>query len=133
MTTINYNKEITIDVLSIQKDTVKLEYEDESAESIEFVAEVQLKVSHNNTEYYVECYCLDVEESDNYVIRVYDDKRGINSNTDKYQITMSDVDSSGTIYDEGLQLEDKDVEKAIMKVLFTGDKPLVTPFCINKS
>ena len=38
---------------------------------------------------------------------------------------MSDVDSHGGIYDDGLGLEDKTVEQAIMNVLFTGDKPLI--------
>ena len=77
----------------------------------------------------MECYALDVEDSDSYVIRVYDNEKGFTSNSFEYkhEIAMSDVDSTGSIYDNGLQLEDKVVEQAIMDVLF-GDKGIVIPF-----
>ena len=45
----------------------------------------------------------------------------------EHEISYTDVDSSGNMYDNGLQLEDTEVEEAIMEVLF-GEKPLVTPF-----
>lgn len=124
MTIIDYNKEIAIDILEISHITVELEEDTE-----EVTDEVKFKVCTKEKPYYVECYALDVEESDSYVIRVYDNEKGFTSNSiaDKYQIAMSDVDSSGSIYDNGLQLEDEVVEQAIMDVLF-GDKGIIIPF-----
>lgn len=123
MTIIDYNKEIAIDILEISHTTVELE-----EGTKEVTDEVKLKVCTKEKPYYVECYALDVEESDSYVIRVYDNEKGFTSNSFEYEheIAMSDVDSHGGVYDD-LRLEDKEVEQAIMDVLF-GDKGIIIPF-----
>lgn len=132
MTVLNYGKEISIDILEVQKDTVEIEYEDESVENINFVSEVKLKVTHKGKEYYVNCYTLDVaEDGDSYVVRVYDSIDGMDITDinwlNKHEISYTDVDSGGNMYDNGLQLEDTEVEEAIMEVLF-GEKPLIVAF-----
>lgn len=132
MTVLNYGKGISIDILEVQKDTVEIEYEDESTERINFVSEVKLKVTHKDKEYYVDCYTLDVvEDGDSYVIRVYDTTDGMNfadiNWSNEHEISWSDVDSSGSMYDNGLQLEDTEVEEAIMEVLF-GKDGIIIPF-----
>lgn len=125
MTIIDYNKEIAIDILEISPTTVELE-----EDTKEVTDEVKFKVCTKEKSYYVKCYALDVEESDSYVIRVYDNEKGFTSNSFEYEheIAMSDVDSTGNMYDDGLRLENKEVEQAIMDVLFAGDKPLIIPF-----
>lgn len=132
MTVLDYGKGISVDILEVQKDTVEIEYEDESAESINFVSEVKLKVIHKNKEYYVNCYSLDVtEDGDSYVVRVYDSTDGMDITDinwlNEHEISYTDVDSTGSMYDNGLQLEDTEVEEAIMEVLF-GEKPLIVAF-----
>lgn len=132
MAVLDYGKGISIDILKVQKDTVEIEYEDESTERINFVSEVKLKVTHKDKEYYVDCYALDVVEvGDSYVIRVYDTTDGMNfadiNWSNEHEISWSDVDSGGNMYDNGLQLEDTEVEEAIMEVLF-GEKPLIVAF-----
>ena len=132
MTVLNYDKEISIDILEVQKDTVEIEYEDESAESINFVSEVKLKVTHKGKEYYVNCYTLDVtEDGDSYVVRVYDSTDGMDITDinwlNEHEISYTDVDSSGSMYDNGLQLEDEVVEEAIMEALF-GEDGIIIPF-----
>ena len=130
MTIIDYNKEIAIDILEIQKDNAEIEYDDGSAENIEYIGEVKLKVTHKDKEYYVNCYTLDVtEDGDSYVIRVYNNEKGFTdySLQDKYQIDMIDTDSTGSLYEGGLQLEDEVVEQEIMDVLF-GDKGIIIQF-----
>ena len=125
MAIIDYNKEIAINVLEKSYSTVELE-----EDIVKVVDDVKLEVITKNKPYYVECYALDVEESDSYVIRVYDNEKGLGNSLlyGDCQIAVTDVDSSGNMYDNGLQLEDKAVEQAIMEVLFTGNKPLIIPF-----
>ena len=125
MTIIDYNKEIAIDVLEVSHRIVELE-----EDTVEMTDEVQFKVCTKEKPYYVECYYTGGEESDSYVIRVYDNEKGLGNSLlyGNHQIAVADVDSSGSIYDDGLQLEDKVVEQAIMDVLFAGDKPLIIPF-----
>jgi hypothetical protein len=132
MTTIDYNKEIAIDILEVQKENEKIEYDDGSAENIEYIGEVKLKVTHKDKEYYVNCYTLDVtEDGDSYVIRVYDSTEGMDITDinwlNEHEISWLDVDSTGSMYDNGLQLEDEEVEQTIMDVLF-GDKGIIIPF-----
>lgn len=124
MTIIDYNKEIAIDILEISHITVELE---EGTEEV--TDEVKFKVCTKEKPYYVECYALDVEESDSYVIRVYDNERGLGNSllSGDCQIAVSDVDSTGSMYDNGLQLEDKEVEEAIMETLF-GKDGIIVPF-----
>lgn len=125
MTIIDYNKEIAIEVLEVSHRIVELE---EGTEEI--TDEVKFKVCTKEKPYYVECYYTGDEESDSYVIRVYDNEKGLGNSLlyGNHQIAVADVDSSGNMYDNGLQLEDEAVEQAIMEILFTGDKPLVIPF-----
>ena len=125
MTIIDYNKEIAIDILEISHITVELE---EGTEEV--TDEVKFKVCTKEKPYYVECYYTGGEESDSYVIRVYDNEKGLGNSLlyGNYQIAVADVDSSGNMYDSGLELEDEAVEQAIMDVLFAGDKPLIIPF-----
>lgn len=121
-----------VKVLEVQEDNTKIEYEDGSVENIEYVSEVKLEVTHNDKKYYVNCYALDVtEDGDSYVIRVYDSTDGMDITDinwlNHHEISYTDVDSTGSMYDNGLRLEDEDVEEAIMDVLF-GDNPLIIPF-----
>lgn len=123
-----YNKNnVIIDVLQIINGKVHTEKED-----IVITDSVQMEVKHNNNTYYTECYYTgDNEEgSDSYVIRVYDDERGLGNSllSGDCQIAVSDVDSSGNCYDRGLGLKDTEVEEAIMEVLFGGDKPVIVAF-----
>lgn len=132
MTVLDYGKEISIDILEVREDNEKIEYDDGSVENIEYIGEVKLKVTHKDKEYYVDCYTLDVvEDGDSYVIRVYDTTDGMNfadiNWSNEHEISWSDVDSTGSMYDNGLQLEDTEVEEAIMEVLF-GDKGIIIPF-----
>ena len=126
------NKEIAINILEVRKDNEKIEYDDGSAENIEYIGEVKLKVTHKDKEYYVNCYSLDVtEDGDSYVIRVYDSVDGMDITDinwlNEHEISWSDVDSSGSVYDNGLQLEDTKVEEAIMETLF-GKNGIIIPF-----
>lgn len=122
---------VKIKILEVHKGTAKIEYDDGSAETIKFIDAAKFKVTHKDKEYYVDCYCLDATESDSYVVRVYDSTDGMDITDinwlNEHEISFTDADSSGTVYDNGLQLEDEDVEKTIMDVLF-GDNPLIIPF-----
>ena len=122
------SKEIVVDVLEKHQETV--EFEDST---VEIVDEVKLKVITKNNTYFVNCYYAGDYTDDNrdsYVVRVYNgvptNKNDINW-FDEHEISLTDVDSHGWVYDSGLQLEDKDVDKAIMDILF-GEKPLIKAF-----
>ena len=122
-----YNKNnVTVDVLKIVNGKAPTEKED-----IVITDTVHMEVKHGNNTYYAECYHTgDEVTSDSYVIRVYDDERGLGNSLlyGNHEIAVSDVDSSGGCYDDGLRLEDNKVEEAIMEVLFAGDKPLIVAF-----
>lgn len=121
-----------VEVLEVQEENEKIEYDDGSVENIEYIGEVKLKVTHKDKEYYVNCYTLDVtEDGDSYVVRVYDSTEGMDITDinwlNKHEISWIDTDSTGSLYEGGLQLEDEVVEQAIMDVLF-GDKGIIIQF-----
>ena len=122
MCIIDYGKEIAINILEKTNSTVELEEED-----VEIVDNVQMQVISKDTQYWVECYYTG--DHDSYVIRVYDNERGLGNSllSGDCQIAVSDVDSCGGIYDRGLELEDKQVEQAIMETLF-GKDGIIIPF-----
>lgn len=126
MCIIDYGKEIVINILEKTYSTVELDEED-----VEIVDEVQMQVISKDMQYWVECYYTgDNEEgSDSYVIRVYDDERGLGNSllSGDCQIAVSDVDSGGNSYDRGLELKDTKVEEAIMETLF-GEDGIIIPF-----
>lgn len=90
---------------------------------IRVVEEVELQVEKNQREYKVVCYHTgiidDENNSDSYVIRVYCLGK---------EIGMTDVDSNGNSYDEGLRLDDEELELAIMDTLFNQVQPIIEPF-----
>ena len=121
-----YNKNnVTVDVLKIVNGKAP------NNENIVITDTVHMEVKHGNNTYYVECYHTgDEVTSDSYVIRVYDDERGLGNSlfSGDCQIAVSDVDSSGSCYDRGLELKDTKVEEAIMEVLFGGKSPVIVAF-----
>lgn len=122
MCIIDYGKEIAINILEKTYNTVELDEED-----VEIVDNVQMQVISKDTQYWVECYYTG--DHDSYVIRVYDDERGLGNSllSGDCQIAVSDVDSSGSCYDRGLGLKDTEVEEAIMETLF-GEDGIIIPF-----
>lgn len=100
--------------------------------------EVQMKITHGNRTYWTECYYLGDDDcdynSDTYAIRVYNNHEGLKNHIDtKYEIAEMYIFSDGSsICDEGLYLEDKVVEDAIMDTLFgnksLGIESLIKPF-----
>lgn len=120
----DYGKKIAINILEKTYDTVELDEED-----VEIVDNIQMQVTDNDNmqTYWVECYFTG--DHDSYVIRVYDNERGLGNSllSGDCQIAVSDVDSCGGIYDRGLELEDTEVEEAIMDTLF-GKDGIIIPF-----
>lgn len=81
---------------------------------------VKLEVSKYEKHYTVECYRTgDVNLQDSYVVKVYFKGE---------EIGTTDVDSEGGSYDNGLSLEDEEIENAIMDILFNDIQPIVEPF-----
>lgn len=121
---IDFNRNIVINILEKTNSTVELE-----EDTVEITDNVQMQVTDNNNmqTYWVECYYTG--DHDSYVIRVYDNERGLGNSllSGDCQIAVSDVDSCGGIYDRGLELEDKQVEQAIMETLF-GKDGIIIPF-----
>ena len=124
-----YNKNnVTVDVTEIVNGKVQTEEWEQV-----ITEEAKLVVTHNNDKYYVNCYYTgDHDEgSDTYAIRVYDNEAGYNdfSSRDEHEIADMYLFSDGSsVADEGLRLEDTEVEEAIMEVLFGGDKPVIVAF-----
>ena len=98
MAIIDYDKQIAIDILEKSHVTTKL------------------KVCTKEKPYYVKCYYTGNEKSSSYVIKVYDNEKGLLY--DNHLIAVANVDSTGSTHDNSLQLEDEAVEQAIMDVLF---------------
>ena len=126
MCIIDYGKEIAINILEKTYNTVELDDED-----VKIIDNVEMQVISKDTQYWVTCYYVGdytSDSSDTYSIRVYDNYESLKSTLSEDEIADMYLFSDGSsIADEGLRLEDKQVEEAIMKVLF-GKDGIIIPF-----
>lgn len=126
MCIIDYGKEIAINILEKTYSTVELDEED-----VKIIDNVEMQVISKDTQYWVTCYYVGdytSDSSDTYSIRVYDNYKSLKSTLSEDEIADMYLFSDGSsIADEGLRLEDEQVEQAIMETLF-GKDGIIIPF-----
>ena len=126
MCIIDYGKEIAINILEKTYSTVELDEED-----VKIIDNVEMQVISKDTQYWVTCYYVGdytSDSSDTYSIRVYNNYANLKSTSREGEIADMYLFSDGSsVADEGLRLEDTEVEQAIMETLF-GKDGIIIPF-----